>query len=1118
MSKIFSKFGYAFLLAVLFLSAPATEGYAQKAQKAQILSGIVLEEDGTTPLTGATVVQNGHPRHAAVTDADGKFSIRLTGAKPVITVSFVGYTPREINVSGKKDITVVMKTSSVNLDDVVVTALGISREQKSLGYAVTKLDNEALTTSLSGNWLNAMNGKVAGMTMDGAGTGPMGSKRVVLRGDQSLNYGANEALLVIDGVPVSSGTTSSGSGANFTNADAPVDFGNDAADINPEDVESVTVLKGPAATALYGSRAANGAIVITTKSGRDVKGIGVTVNSSVVWDKPSYWPDFQKEYGPGNTLGARPYSPWDIPASKSPTGQRVYRNCGNNASAFGEKFDPNVLRYNYSSYDFDTDTYHGVPFVYADDWYTGFFRTGVTFNNSVTVEGGNGKGNRARVSFTDTRNEWVLPNTGYKKNSVSLALNFKLNKWISLTSRVNYYNKRSDNIPVSGYNQNGINYKLLWLNNYDSYSSYATEYFSGRLKNPAIKPSQYVNPSDEDDAITNPLYYLYEATNSIKKNRIVGNVSLNIKFPVKGLTLQLRGAMDMNDEFRTMRKPAKTFRYVNGGYKEQSVRKIETNLDFLLRYENNNWADRRLSFNASFGGNSMSLSGYNQSLTLRNLDIPDIFNVNNAPSTSVPTPNQTRTLKVVNSFYGFASFGWDNTYFLDFTARNDWSSTLSRGNWSFFYPSVAASVLLDKTFKLQEKVSWIDMMKIRASWANVGNDTNPYSLIEAYSTTNYNGSFVLPGTMTNPLIKPENVRSWEAGLEMRFFLNRIGLDAAFYDSSTTNQIVSATVDPIAGASSMRINAGEIRNRGIELSLHAVPVQTRDFTWTLDINWSKNWNKLVSLQDGWDPLTPLEVNTGASVKGTIVCYSYVGQPMNQLYGRGYQRAESNAYYLDAQGNKVPCGGQIIVGENDGYPKLTENSDVYLGRATPEWNGGFTTSFRFKDFTLGATFTASFGGKAYSITHAILAYKGKLKNSLPGRQGGLVVDGVNFVGYDEDNNPVYQKNTTVTESVNDYYALSKYVRTNAEENTFSTSFLKLKELRLDYSLPKRLCNRSKVLRNASIGIYATNVFCATQWPQFDPEEAGSLNGTDVYRGTEAGSMPMNRTYGINIKLGF
>lgn len=1090
----------------------------QAQNNAQTLSGIVLEENGVDPLIGATIMQKGHPKRAAITDLEGKFTIRLTGKNPVIIVSFVGYSPQEVKVTGKNNITVVMKTSSVNLDDVVVTALGISRDQKSLGYAVSKLDNEALTTSLSGNWLNAINGKVAGMTMDGAGTGPMGSKRVVLRGDQSLNYGANEALFVIDGVPMSSGTTSSGSGANFTNADAPVDFGNDAADINPEDVESVTVLKGPAATALYGSRAANGAIVITTKDGREVKGVGVTVNSSVVWEKPDYWPDFQKEYGPGNTLGARPYSPWNIPASQSPTGERVYRNCGNIAAAFGEKFSPNTMRYNYSSYDFDTDTYHAVPFVYADDWYTGFFRTGVTFNNSVTVEGGNGKGNRARLSVTDTRNSWVLPNTGYKKNSVSLAVNFRLNKWISLTSRINYYNKRSDNIPVSGYNQNGINYKLLWLNNFDSYSSYAQEYFSGRLKNPNIKPSQYVNPSDEDDAITNPLYYLYEATNSIKKNRVVGNVALNIKFPLKGLTLQLRGAMDMNDEFRTMRKPTKTFRYVNGGYKEQSVRKLETNIDFLLRYENNDWLDKRLSFNASFGGNTMNLSGYNQSLTLKNLDIPDIFNVNNAPSTSVPVPSQLRSLKTVNSFYGFASLGWENTYFLDFTARNDWSSTLAKGNWSFFYPSVAGSVLLDRVFKLQEKAKWIDMMKVRASWANVGNDTNPYSLIEAYATTNYNGSFTLPGTMTNPLLKPENVRSWEVGLEMKFLLNRLGFDAAFYDSSTTNQIVSATVDAIAGATSMRINAGEIRNRGIELSLHAVPILTRDFSWTIDLNWSKNWNKLVSLQDGWDPATPLEVNTGASVKGTIACYSYVGQPMNQLYGRGYQRAPADAFYIDSNGNKVPCGGQILINANDGYPMLTENSDVYLGRATPEWNGGFSTNFRFKDFSLGATFTASYGGKCYSITHAILAYKGKLKNSLPGRQGGLVVEGVNIAGYDENNNPIYQKNTTVTEAINDYYSQSKYVRTNAEENTFSTSFLKLKELRLDYSLPKRLCNRSKVFRNVSVGVYATNVFCVTQWPQFDPEEAGSLNGTDVYRGTEAGSMPMSRTYGVNIKLAF
>lgn len=1101
------------LVSILLWIVPAA------AQNSKSVKGTVFEEDGTTPLIGATVQQKGVQKNAAFTDLDGNFTVKISGKKPVLTVSYVGYKPVEVSVNpaDPNPVKIIMKSNSVELDDVVVTALGITREQKSLGYAVSKISNEELNTTVSGNWLNAMNGKVAGMTMDGAGTGPMGSKRVVLRGDQSLNYGANEALFVIDGVPMSSGTTSSGSGSNYTNADAPVDFGNDAADINPEDVESVTVLKGPAATALYGSRAANGAIVITTKSGKTEKGIGVTLNSSVTWEKAGRWPDFQDQYGPGTTMGARPYSPWAISAADSPTGEKVYKNCGNIAASFGEKFDPNVMRYNYSSYDFATGKYHAVPWQYADDWYSGYFQTGTTFNNTVTVEGSNGKGNKARISVTDSRNDWVLPNTGYKKDAVSTAFNFKLNKWISLSSRVNYMYKRSDNIPVTGYNQNGINYKLLWLNNYDSPASFREEYFSGRLRDPNVTSDQYVNPTKEDNGVTNPYYYLYEATNSVKKNRIVGNVALDITFPVKGLSLMLRGAIDMNDEFRTMRKPSRTFRYTNGGYKEQSLRKIETNMDFLLRYENNNWADKRLSFNVSVGGNTMSLSGYNQMLTLKDLDIPDLFIVTNAPSTSIPVPSQSRSMKVVNSLYGFASLGWNNTYFLDFTARNDWSSTLARGNWSFFYPSVSAAALLDRTFKLQEKVNWVDMIKVRASWANVGNDTNPYNLIEAYTTTNYVGGFVLPGTMTNPFIKPENVESWEAGIETRFLLNRVGLDAAVYNSSTTNQIVSATVDPIAGASGMRINAGEIRNRGIELALHLVPVLVRDFSWTLDFNWSKNWNKLVSLQDGWDPVTPLEVNTGASVKGTIACYSYVGQPMNQLYGRGYQRAPEGSFYMDGNGNKVDCSGQILIG-SDGYPKMTENADVYLGKATPDWNGGFSTAFKFKDFTLGATFTGSYGGHCYSITHAILAYKGKLKNSLEGRQGGLIVDGVVMTGNDADGNPVFAKNTTVTPSIFDYYSQYKYVRTNAEENTFSTSFFKMKELRLDYNLPKKICRKSKVIRSASLSFYATNIFCISKWPQFDPEEAGSLNGTDVYRGTEAGAMPMSRTYGVNLKIAF
>ncbi|MDE7443439.1 MAG: TonB-dependent receptor, partial [Muribaculaceae bacterium] len=376
-----------------------------------------------------------------------------------------------------------------------------------------------------------------------------------------------------------------------------------------------------------------------------------------------------------------------------------------------------------------------------------------------------------------------------------------------------------------------------------------------------------------------------------------------------------------------------------------------------------------------------------------------------------------------------------------------------------------------------------------------GNDTTPYSLDNAYLTTDYTGGFRISDVLMNRLIKPENVESWEAGIETRFFHNRIGFDAAVYTSSTTHQIVSATTDIMAGASSMKINSGEIRNRGIELSLHVQPIQTRDFDWTIDMTWSRNWNKLVSMSDDWDNSQPLQTDMGTDLRSSFYVYSYVGQPMHQIYGRGYQRAPADAFYIDEKtGEKISCAGQILVDSKSGYPILDDSATRSIGNVNPDWTAGLTTRFRYKNLSLSASFSAQMGGHCYSITHTSLAYQGKLNNSLEGRYGGLVVAGVNQT-VQADGTVTYTKNNTLTESIRTYYYQYKYDRVNTEENTFKTDFLKLKEVRLDYSLPKAVCARTKVFRSASIGGYATNVFCITKFPQYDPE-TGSLNGTDIH----------------------
>ncbi len=1079
------------------------------------VTGTVYESDGKTPMVGATIMQKG-TTNGTSTDIDGKFSLKVTGKNPVLVFQSVGYAKQEVAAKGNT-VTITMKESGVLLNDVVVTALGITREQKSLGYAVSKVDNSELTKTSSGNWLNSLSGKVAGLSISGAGTGPTGSLRVVLRGEQSLNYGSNEALFVVDGVPISNGSVASGSGSAYSNDAASADFGNGAADINPEDVESVSVLKGPSATALYGSRAANGAIIITTKNGRKQKGVGVTINSSVVFEKASYFPDFQTEYGNGGDLGYRDFSLWNITAEMAPDGIAQSRNYSR--TGFGAKYDPNQYRYLYSSKDWETGKFTKMPWVYQDDWYTGIFETGTTFNNTVTIDGGNGKGGNARLSVTDTHNDWILPNTGYQKQTVSFSGTTELNKWIKVSAKVNYNHRKSDNMPVSGYGSYNPLYLLTWGFSCNPISVYKDEYFQGRYTEENINGGgnnghSLVNPGTP----YNPYRNLYEATNASTRDRVYGNVTATIKLPVKGLTLDLRSGLDMSDEFRRIKRPVNTPSYLKGYYREQTIRYNEFNTDFLLRYVNNDWVDKRLGFNVAFGGNTMTQKTFRHYVTLNELGVEGVYNVNNAPVDVPAVPYDYRSKKIVNSFYGFASASWDNTYFLDITGRNDWSSALTRGNWSFFYPSISASVLLDKVFGLKEKARWIDMLKVRLSWANVGNDTDPYTTEDYYKTENdYSGGYSMPSSIANRWIKPENVESWEAGLEAIFLKNRFSLDLAFYNSSTTDQIISAKTDPIIGASSMRVNAGEIRNRGIEISAHIVPVRTHGFEWSMDVNWSRNWNKLVSYLDGWDPQTPLQLaNNGTTIGNRVYIYSFVGEEMNWIYGKGYQRAPEGSFYTDENGNKVDCSGQILVDPKNGYPMLDQQANRRIGKVNPTWRGGMTHRFSYKGFTLSASFTAQMGGHCYSVTNFALGYLGKTKSTLPGRYDGLVVNGVNPVK-NADGTITYTKNTAVTENIQTYYGSYKYTRDNVEENTFKTDFLKLKELRLDYALPKNVLAKTRVLQNASLGVYATNVFCITSWPQYDPE-AGMLNGASITGGIEAMSFPMTRTYGVNIKLGF
>lgn len=1077
----------------------------------QTINGAVYA-DGI-PLPGATVLEKG-TNNGVVTDFDGIFKLNSTKKQTTLIVSFLGYITKEVVVSSGEFQEIVMTEDANALDEVVVTALNISREEKSLGYSIAKVDGAEINKTVSGNWLNGMSGKVAGLTFEQAGTGPSGSVRVTLRGDQSLNYGSNEALFVVDGVPITSGSTATKSVSNYAQGDAPIDYGNGISDLNPDDIASVSVLKGPAAAALYGSRAANGAIVITTKSGRQNKGLGISVSSSVTFEQAGYFPDFQTEYGNGSDMGQGEYSLWELTPEMAPDGVAVPRRYSR--YTFGEKFDSSKLRYLYASKNWDTGEFTKLPWEYKDDWYTGLFRTGLTTSNTVSLSGSNGMGTSTRFSVTDYKNDWILPNTGFDKKTISLAFNTPISDRIKFSTKVNYYLQSSDNMPGGGYSESNPMYALVWGFNVNSIDDWKNEYFDGRYNytNWAAQGENgqgLVYPSTSG---FNPYRTLYEATNGYDKNRVFGNIGLTFDI-MEGLTLDVGSGLDWSDEFRTQQRPFYTTGYQDGFYREQTVRVIENNNDFMLRYVNNKLADGRFGLSTFVGGNNRINQYYNNRLTLDKLGEEGIYHTTNLPTGVIPEPYNYRSKKIVNSLYGMVSLSWDDTYFVDITGRNDWSSTLSRGNWSFFYPSVATSILVDRILDFNSNAPWVDFTKLRFSWANVGNDTSPYSLDQYYGTSSYPGGYTLPGTIPDPLIKPENVESWEAGIEAKLFKNRVGFDITMYHSSTTNQIVSVDVDQITGATGMKINAGEITNKGIEVSANFAPVRSRDFDWSFDINWSKNKNKLVSLQDGWDPNEPLQTDMGTTIGNRTYIYSYVGEQMHVIYGRGFQRAPEGSFYTDEKGDQVDASGMHLVNA-DGYPILDESPDRKIGNVNPDWRGGMTQRFRYKNLSLSAAFTGQWGGNAFSVTNFALSYQGKLKNSLEGRYDGLVHPGVNAVT-NTDGSVSYTKNNTVTQNIQTYYNAYIWNRNNTEMNTFDTSFLKLKEVRLDYDLPERFLKKTDVLQSVSLGVYATNLFTITDFPQYDPD-TGMVNGSNIYKGIESMSFPMTRSYGFNVKFSF
>lgn len=1054
--------GKGLLTAMLLLCCSVT--WAQST-----ITGTVKSATDGQPVASATVQVKGTST-STVTNDQGEFTIKANSGQ-VLVASAIGFKTLERKVGAQLKVYFDLESNAAQLENVVVTALGIKREEKALGYSTTTIKGDQITESPSGNWTDALSGKVAGLNLVRSGSGPTGSNKIILRGENNLT-GDNEALIVVDGVVINqgsgrrsaiSGETTYGTGSD----NMPADYGSGLNDINPEDIESVTVLKGPGAAALYGQRGANGAIIITTKSGSTKrKGWGVTLNSNVSFENVNRWPDLQYEYGQG--LDGAPYYSFQA----SPDGASTSAT----SSAYGPRFEGQ----RFFQYDPVTQAQgkERTPWIPYPNKIRNYFNTGHTISNTISVDGGTAN-TSARFSVTDVRNKWIIPNTGYRRNTIALSVNSKVNDRLQIASKINYTNKESDNLPGAGYGNQSIMYWFIfWQPNADP--DWLKEYWIRGQQDRRIFYPFSTFPE-------NPYAVANEFINRSNRHGLTGNVSATYNFN-KDLSLLVRTSMDMSYEERAQERPYDAgSKFQKGSFRTQNIFSQEFTTDFLLKY--NRKINKDFDFSVSVGGSTLQNRYNRDEVRADSLWNPGVFTMANSMGPLVTLPYNSKY--TINSFYGLASAGFRNFLYLDITARQDWNSVLATPvrveNAGFFYPSANLSLVLSDVLRMPTSVNFA---KLRFSASSVGSGgTIPY--LTAYNYTSagslYSGGLQNPSLLANPDLRPLRTTTYEAGLNLRMY-ERLNLDVAFYSGNTKDQILQRIVDRSSGFTRTLINAGKVTNRGFELGLNATIMnRPSTFRWTANLVYSSNRNRVEELAD-----SSVVLQTGPVGGGQIV--AKVGGSMGDLYGRGYVRAPD---------------GQVVYDARTGFARISEDV-VFLGNTIPKGKVGLTNTFQYKGFKLSVLFDAQYGAVGHSLTHYKLAEQGKTTNTLPGRYNGIIGQGVVMDGTGK-----YVPNTVIATDIDEYYR-SHYGIDNAEGSTFSTDFIKFREARLDYTLNAKLTKKLG-LQRATLGVFGRDLFIWTAWPIFDPE-FGTLAGTDIVRGFEVGQFPSTRTMGFNLVIGF
>jgi len=1075
---------------------------------AQRVNGVVTDAESNEVLPGATIVVKNEGRGTA-TDSEGKFSLEASEGE-VLTVSLVGYAPKTVTVG--TSLTLNLSLSPDNqLDEVIVTALGISREKKSLGYAAQEIKGEDLTKARETNIINSLSGKVAGVTIVGNPSGIGSSSRITIRGERSLNINRNQPLFVVDGVPISNELRGS-SGSSYQEAD----YGNGAGFVNPDDVESITVLKGASAAALYGSRANNGVILITTKTGKNTKGIGVSVNSTVSFENVLRLPDYQNVYGQGlggvfefkdgNGGGAADgvdenwgpkmegqlLAQFDSPTSNGFRGGDV----GNLFNTIGPvNLDQQLAA---------RGSINATPWVARPDNIKDFFETGVTQTHNVALTGSNANGD-FRLSYTWLDQVGTVPNTDLKRNTISFAGGYNLSPKLKVRTAINYLTNKSANRPNLSYGTENIMYLFnCWLGRQVNTASLRDYWQAGRED---LNQFNY-NYNYHD----NPYFGLYENTNSQDINRVYGNVSLTYDLR-DDLSLMLRSGTDASNEFRARRRAYSTQRFQRGSYREERIGFTELNTDFLLNYKKT--LNQRFDLNLGLGGNAMRQVGRFSDVIAPELAVPGIYTLSNSRVALQNLTNTPYTEKRIHSLYATGQLGFNNYLFLDVSARNDWSSTLPSDSRSYLYYAANVSAVLTDALNIKSDI--LSFAKLRFGVAQVGNDTDPYQLATTYAAQQAvlgSPSYSESSILINANLKPEISTSIETGVDVRFFHNRVGLDFTYYNTQSKNQILPIPLTITSGYSARIINAGLIENQGMEVTLNITPIRNRNFSWDIALNFSRNRSEVKELFT--DPESGQEVSNYVLATRYVTVEARVGEQMGNMYGIGYARVSSDpaSNYYDPTGQNV---GQIVY-NSQGKP-IPTSSRILLGNYNPDWLGGIGNTFSYKGLSLGVLFDVRSGGKLYSHTQTVGREGGTIEETLEGRADGydLTVAGNGVIGEGVVQNAdgTFSANTAKL-SAREWHTTYTLGRGLIEGVMYDASFTKLREVRLGYTLPNKYLGKSS-LRDLSITFVGRNLALWTKVPHVDPETSSNVGGT-IIPGVESVALPSTRSWGVNLGFRF